>query len=323
MSKRQTSSRFGALLLSHRLDANLCRKDFARAVGLTDDYIRMIETGQRLPRSETINAAVEPLGLSKEDEALLQIGLALDRLQMDSELPHQVVDILWSMAEPLCESPEAQRRAARPRTVGTPRDPDLRRKSAAYVAHLLETATRRWSGSLRLEMPEYFRLIIEALAADGLTTVDAINTIDPRRWSDDVRERIYLEAHRHPLARGVTVRRIFVVDEKVSEADLRECVAVQRAAGISHVAFIDRREVSLLAEQPEDAVWFGHVRPEHNRLYIGHSDPLDVTRVEFGEVIDDALEMTRYAQQFNLLLRAADGDVQRFLDRRGDPDLLN
>jgi hypothetical protein len=257
------------------------------------------------------------LALDATDTARLRLRAAIDRLSDDvDELTQHELDIIEGVGDDmllLAAKPNAE---YRPLIEGLAMgmSPELRQKRSEQIAHVLTRVTHRWRDTRLLSMKEYFREIIEEIERDTLVYVEAINTIDPVRWLQDEREMRYLEANGHARGRGVSISRLFVVDPAITEESLVTVAAVQRRAGIEHLRFICGSRVSKIADRPEDAVLFGGA---DEKLYIGHSDPDEPARVDFGECISDVQDICRFRQLFSLLFASGDPDVRHFAASRG------
>ena len=133
--------------------------------------------------------------------------------------------------------------------------------------------------------------------------VTAVNTIDPRRWIEDKREVRYLEANGRAVQRGAEIRRLFLIDSAVRRRDLLRVARAHEDAGVRQVRWLSNSRVSELTDMPEDAVLFE--RTGSRTMYVGHADPEDAVRVEFGERIANSAEIRRFGQFFELLFASA------------------
>lgn len=323
--------RLGSFLQAARERNGQSREDVASAAGTSKGYVALVEQGHRRPSAKVLDALVATLGLDEVEAARVHVRRVLDGLEDQSDgtaLDEDALDTIEAVADALILTGRstdalADGGALNLGLVPTQRE-EVRVKAALELSWVLRGVANRWRESRYLGKAEYFADIIREMAHPGLSRVYAVNTIDPRRWTDDTREVAYLEAHAGALSRDAGIKRIFVLDDHSDDGlrALQQAVAANLEANVKGLRLISRNRISLLSDQPEDAVCFvgsevpagGEDGPSTNRrvLYIGHSDADDRTRVEFGEVVVDAEAIERYVQYFRLLWDLGEKDFEKF-----------
>jgi transcriptional regulator with XRE-family HTH domain len=292
-----------------RRAAGTNRDTLAEAVGVSKGYLALLEQGHRRPSGTVIERMADRLGLDSTDRSRLHVRAFLDRLADEvTDLTPADFHVIEGVADALllfAADPEGHEDVAETLAIGTRKE--LRLKAARQISHVLGRVAERWRDTELLTMPDYFRAIIAAMDAADLETVTAINTIDPRRWIEDQREVKYLESNSRAVGRGASIRRLFLIDSSVRRRDLLRVARAHEIAGIAEVRWLRTKKVSHLADIPEDAVLFEN--GGHQSLYIGHADPEDVLRVEFGEKVINLSEIQRFRQFFDLLFHSASLDI--------------
>lgn len=292
-----------------RRAAGASRDALAEAVGVSRGYLALLEQGHRRPSGAVIDRMANALSLDSTDRSRLRVRALLDRLADEvTDLTPADIHVIEGVADALllfAGDSEGHEDVAETLAIGTGRQ--LRLKAARQISHVLGRVAERWRDTELLAMPDYFRAIIAAMDTPELATVTAINTIDPRRWIEDQREVRYLEANSRAVARGTKIRRLFLVDSSVRRRDLLRVARAHEIAGVTEIRWLSSNEVSQLADIPEDAVLFENGSDQS--FYVGHADPEDVLRVEFGERVTNLSEIQRFRQFFDLLFRSASLDI--------------
>jgi len=301
---------FGQELSRLRTAAGKSRQSLAIEAELSKGYLALLEQGRRRPSSSVVDRLAELLELSSTDRSRLRVRSTLDRLSDEmGELARADLQAIEAIADALmlfASDSEAPEGMAETLPIGSREE--LQLKAARHLSHVVGRAAERWRDTELLTMPDYFRAIITVMDSPDLATATAINTIDPRRWIEDQREIRYLEANARAAERGVDIRRLFIVDTSVRRDDLSRVAREHEAAGVREVRWLDSTKVSALADVPEDVVLFD--RPGLRTMYVGHVDPEDVLRVEFGELVTNASEIDRFCQFFDLLFTSASQDFE-------------
>lgn len=121
------NSRFGELLESLRWKAGLSRADAAAKLGLSSEYLRLIELGKRTPALGQMRNLLDAYGAEGEVERISPQGYRQDLL---------IVDPL--NGDPRIVEFKSRIREARRRALGGPADEDEDRQQAAHE-HLGES----------------------------------------------------------------------------------------------------------------------------------------------------------------------------------------
>lgn len=313
----------GGELRQARRATGMSRTQLADSVDVSPGYVAMLEQGQRRPSGALLARLLAALNSSPADAARLTAGAAVDSLgdalpalSADAlTLLDLVVDALLVPASATERSRELL--AATLRGFRRPANLEQREMLAGHLLEAVALVLRRWDRSEFLSTREYFRIITSTMRSRHLLQVSAVNTISPRRWLEDPREVEYLEANGEAATHNcVIIRRLFVVGAGLSASELE---LVARALEHRHVAAADgagirwlrQEEVSTLSDQAEDMVLFDFDSDKHPpEMYIGHSDPDDVVRVEFGEKISNPEEIARHRQYFNRMYASAHEDYR-------------
>jgi transcriptional regulator with XRE-family HTH domain len=296
---------FGQELSRLRRATGVTRETLADAIGVSKGYLALLEQGHRRPSGSVVDRAANALGLDSIDASRLRVRAVLDRFNDEvAGLASSDLHIIEGVADAIllfAEDSDVASDLGETLTIGV--DRELRLKASSHVGHVLRRVAERWRETEFLTMQDYFHSITSAMNTRKLAIVNAINTIDPRRWIDDQREVRYLEANSRAIERGTRIRRLFIVDSTVGSQALARVAQVHQDAGVSEVRWLSQSIVSELADLPEDAVLFdGETAVE---LYIGHVDPEDSIRVEFGERVVSAGEIRRFNQYFDVLYNNA------------------
>ncbi len=325
MQQAQTT-RFGAALRAARVRAGLTQSELADLAKCTSGYVGHVEQGRRLPSAERVNLLLSDLDLEEGTEISLRIRFALDRIEADATvIRSEDLDTLEAVVEAVVLAASVPATGVSSDSVPQMEvsslltaQADLRSKAAVQTARNLTAISRRWTGSTYLTMQEYFEAITAEMGRASLAHVDAVNTIDLRRWYEDVRELGYLATNTAAQERGVAIRRVFIVGSQDADEVVLDCDEAQRDAGIVDVRYLRWDSISDLAEQPEDTVRFrtSSDGDDAGLLFVGHSDPIDVTRVAFGERLLQGPELRRHGQLFELIRTASDPDVHSFIAGR-------
>lgn len=118
------NSRFGELLEDLRRKAGLSRADAAARLGLSSEYLRLVEIGKRTPALGQMRNLLDAYGAEGEVERISPQGYRQDLLVFD---PRSGAD-----SEPRIVEFKSRIREARQRAFGGPADEGARRPQAAY-----------------------------------------------------------------------------------------------------------------------------------------------------------------------------------------------
>lgn len=298
---------FGQELGRLRRGLVVSRESLAGSAELSKGYLALLEQGHRRPSGGVVDRLADALQLASPDRSRLRVRAVLDRISDElSELGTSDLDVIESVADSLLLfAGDSEADAAEILLLDT--DEELRLKAARHLGHVLRRVAERWRHTHVLTMPEYFRAIIAAMDSSDLIAVTAINTIDPRRWIEDQREVRYLEANARAVERGTRLRRLFIVDASVHRRDLQRVSRAHETAGVLDVRWLSSSYISKLADMAEDAVLFES--KTSRSMFVGHADPEDALRVEFGERVTSEGEIGRFGQYFDLLFRSAAEEI--------------
>lgn len=315
----------GPELSRARRASGLSRGQLAERAGVSPGYVALLEQGQRRPSNPLLARLLTALSPSPADETRLAARAAVDTL--GDALPALSVDAL-TLVDLLVDalllpSRDAEHsRGLLAETLHGFRAPSNAEQQEMLADHFLDAASRvlhRWDRSELLSTREYFRIITTTMRSGHLRQVSAVNTISPRRWLEDPREIEYLEANGEAASNRVIIRRLFIVGDRLPASELAQVARAhldQRFAAVpgGGVRWLNEQAVSTLSDRPEDMVLFDFDSEEHSpAMYVGHCDPEDVVRVEFGEKITNAEEIARHRQYFDRMYASAHEDYRAII----------
>ena len=313
-------SRLGAELMRVRRAAGRSREEVAQRVGVTSGYVAALEQGKRRPSPQLMAKLGDTLAAAPEQLTRLLVCNAVDSVadQLGSLHADDLVMLELLLESLLSSDIDAEAVGAQARlraalaSFQRPDDAELQAKLARHFLDTLASVVHRWDGSVWLSVKADFDEITLAMRRPELTAVSAVNTIDPRRWLEEPRELAYLNANADAAGRQALIRRLFIVDADVNADDLARVEAEQRAHGITHLKWLSWSAVSTLADRPEDTVLFNFDDTDQPAaMYVGHGDPEDVLRVEFGERVTNTGEIDRFGQYFDRMFASAHDEPGR------------
>src|ERR1700733_3196945 len=133
----------------------------------------------------------------------------------------------------------------------------------SIVDEALQRLQKIPNGTIPLDETTYFFELMEALrTAQKGCQVLAVNSIDIARWEEDPRQKNWLRANADAIKRGITVHRIFLVEnaELQNPNSTIRSTLLEHVACDVHVSVVRRADVHLGPDLHDDFVIF-----ENNR----------------------------------------------------------
>jgi len=200
----------------------------------------------------------------------------------------------------------------------------------------VEQITKINRGVITLSESEYFdEIITETQNLKGGNKVFAVNSFDERRFTTDPREINYFEENLLAINRGAIITRIFIFDDELQDnlerqerlksikmnIDNHINVFVVLKSSLNNIVLKNSLKGNERNKLFTDWVMFGE---RHQKLYIDYQDPGDKTRVSFGELNINELEIKEYRYIFRILKenKISDGSLLNLFNENGIQTLL-
>lgn len=163
-------------------------------------------------------------------------------------------------------------------------DKDLWEYSQIRIEKLIRDLNEMVKGKVKLSKSEYYDEICESI--DEMLSGDvifAINFIDETRWSyetevADPYQKMYWEANKRALHRGVSINRIFILTSKLTREETITILQEQINQGVKVYAVWNHKQLDDMFKR--DLVIFQSKK--RCVAYEDFSDPIDMNRVISG-----------------------------------------